>query len=184
MTGKIFVLSAPSGGGKTTLCNKLLKVSPNLVRSISVTTRLPRRGEVEEKDYFFVSREEFKRLRRKRGLLEWTRYAHSFYGTPLKSLRKFLAKGKNVVLLLDRQGAREVKRHFKEATTIFLLPPSVGDLKKRLAKRKTEQKSELTRRLRIAEKEMAHVGWYDYVVVNDDLNRALRALQQIIKRDR
>ena len=181
MTGKIFVLSGPSGGGKTTLCNRLLKISPKLVRSVSVTTRRPRQGEIEGKDYFFVSRNDFGKLRRHKGLLEWTEYNHSFYGTPLQPLREFLKKGKSVILLLDGPGARKVKRRFKEATTIFLLPPSFGDLKKRLAGRRTEKKSDLAKRLRIAEKEMSHIGWYDYIIVNDELHRAVRALRQVVR---
>ena len=184
MTGKIFVLSAPSGGGKTTLCNKLLEAIPRLIRSVSVTTRPPRRGEVEGKDYFFVSRDAFKRLRRQKGLLEWTEYAHSFYGTPLGPIKQFLKEGKNVIFLLDVRGAKAVKKRFKNAVTIFLFPPTFGDLKKRLAGRRTEKKSELAKRLRIAQKEVTQANWYDYVVVNDDLNRALRTLKQIVRRDR
>ena len=184
MTGKIFVLSSPSGGGKTTLCKKLLAKSRRLVRSVSVTTRCPRRGEVNGKDYFFVSEDAFKRLRKRRGLLEWTEYAHSFYGTPLKPLKRSLASGKDVILLLDGRGAREVKKRFKEAVTIFLLPPTLKDLEKRLAGRRTERKSQVTKRLRIAEEEITQAGWYDYVVVNDDLNRALRALKGIVRRGR
>ena len=177
------MLSGPSGGGKTTLCNKLLKISPNLVRSVSVTTRTPRQDETEGKDYFFVSRNGFEQLRRQKGLLEWTEYNHFFYGTPLRPLREFLKKGKSVILLLDGPGARQVKKRFKEATTVFLLPPSFGDLKKRLAGRRTERKSDLAKRLRIAEKEMSHMGWYDYIIVNDELRRALRALQQVVLGD-
>jgi len=184
LIGKIFVLSAPSGGGKTTLCNKLLETTPRLTRSVSVTTRPPRRGEVEGKDYFFVSRGTFERLRRQKGLLEWTEYAHSFYGTPLGPIQQFLKEGKDVILLLDVRGAREVKKRFRDAVTIFLLPPTFGDLKKRLAGRRTEKKSELVKRLRIAEEEVTQADWYDYVVVNDDLNRALRTLKQIVRRDR
>ena len=181
---RIYVVSSPSGGGKTTLCNRLLAAKRGLIRSVSVTTRRPRRGEVDGEDYFFVSQREFRRLKREGGLLEWTEYARSFYGTPLKPLKELLVRGKDVILLLDVRGAREVKKRFKDAITIFLLPPTLSDLRKRLAGRRTEGKSELTKRLRIAEKEMTQVGSYDYVVINDDLNRALRALQGIVRKDR
>ena len=149
-----------------------------------MTTRPPRRGEIEGKDYFFIPPREFERLKREGGLLEWTEYAHFFYGTPLKPIQAFLSQGKDVVLLLDVRGARGVRKRFKDAVTIFLLPPTLSDLKKRLARRRTEGRAELTKRLRIAEEEMTQVGWYDYVVVNDDLNQALRALQGIVRRGR
>ena len=179
--GRLYILSAPSGCGKTTLCNKLLKTTPGLVRSVSVTTRRPRRGEVHGGDYFFISPETFQQLKRRGGLLEWTEYAHSFYGTPLERLKQILAEGKNVILLLDVRGAFEVKKRFKDAITIFLLPPTLGDLKKRLMRRRTEKKTEIAKRLCLAEQEMAQANWYDQVVVNDDLRRALRALKQIVR---
>ncbi len=175
-------MSAPSGGGKTTLCRQLLKATPGLVRSVSMTTRRMRRGEVEGKDYLFTSPNTFRRLRREGKLLEWTRYNRSFYGTPLLPLKRALAQGKDVILLLDVRGARVVKRRFKDATTIFLLPPTLEDLKKRLIRRKTEKRSDIVRRLRLAKKEMAQTTWYDHVVVNDRLKQALRALQKIIRR--
>ena len=177
------MLSAPSGTGKTTLCSKLLKAVPGLVRSVSVTTRRPRRGERKGKDYLFIPAEVFRRLRRAGGLLEWTNYSRFFYGTPLDSLKRFLAEGKKVVLLLDVRGARAVKQRFRtRTTTIFLLPPTLGDLKKRLARRSTEENAEIQRRLRLAKHEITQARWYDHVVVNDDIRQALRALQQIIRR--
>lgn len=182
MTGKPFVLSAPSGTGKTTLCNRLLSTTRRLVRSISVTTRRPRRGETEGKDYLFISKKEFYRLRRTGGLLEWTSFSGAYYGTPLRPLNENLANGKDVLLLLDGRGARAVKKRFKGATTIFLLPPSFETLERRLSGRKSEKPSEIRRRLRIAGREMRQSRWYDYAVVNDDLNRALRRLKQIIQK--
>ncbi|MBI4436734.1 MAG: guanylate kinase [Candidatus Omnitrophica bacterium] len=182
MRGRLYILSAPSGTGKTTLCNRLLHATPRLVRSVSVTTRPPRRGEADGKDYLFISPEAFRRLKRTGGLLEWTKYAHAFYGTPLSPLKRFLADGKDVILLLDVRGAREVKKHFKEATTIFLLPPSFEDLKKRLSRRRTEKGVEIEKRLRLAKREMTQVDWYDYVIVNDDLRQAVRALKRIIRK--
>lgn len=149
-----------------------------------MTTRSPRRGEQDGKDYFFVTHEEFQRLKKRGGFLEWTKYARAFYGTPLTPLWESLEKGKDIILLLDVQGAAAVKKRFKDATTIFLLPPSRADLKKRLVGRKTEKKPELLKRLHIAEEEMAHASRYDYVVINDDLNRALRTLKGIVERDR
>lgn len=180
--GHLYVVSAPSGCGKTTLCDRLLKTAPGLTRSVSVTTRPPRRGEREGKDYFFISREAFQNLRKEKELLEWTEYAHSFYGTPLKPLQRSLKEGEKIILLLDVRGAHTVKKHFKDATTIFLFPPTLGDLKSRLRGRRTEKGLELAKRLRMAEKEVAQADWYDHVVVNDDLNRALRELRQIVRR--
>ena len=184
MRGHLYILSAPSGTGKTTLCNKLLHTTPGLVRSVSVTTRLPRRGEVDGKDYHFVSPTAFQRLKRSGGLLEWTAYAHAFYGTPLDPLKCFLTEGKDVMLLLDVQGAREVKKRFKKATTIFLLPPSFEDLKKRLARRRTEKERDIEKRLHLAKQEITQVDWYDHVVVNDALYRAVRALKKIVRKGR
>ena len=182
--GRLYVLSAPSGTGKTTLCERLLERTPGLLRSVSVTTRSPRPGEREGKDYFFVSRQQFEHLRRTRGLLEWILYARCFYGTPVAPLREALRKGKKMLLLLDVRGARTLKARFRETITIFLIPPSLVDLKKRLSGRKTEKRGERQRRLRIAEGEMRQAGSYDYVVMNDRLNRALRALKWIVTRDR
>jgi len=180
-TGRLFVLSAPSGTGKTTLGNKLLKSNQKLVRSVSVTTRKPRRGEKEGKDYYFISRKEFDRLKRTRGLLEWTTYTHALYGTPIAPLKAMLQEGKDILLLLDVHGARSVKRYFKQATTIFLLPPSFAVLKERLAGRRTEKRRERHKRLQIAQKEMAQAASFDYVIVNDDIRRAHHALQIITK---
>ena len=184
MRGHLYILSAPSGTGKTTLCNQLLHTTRGLVRSVSVTTRPPRRGEVDGKDYCFVSPAAFQLLKRSGGLLEWTKYAHAFYGTPLGPLKRFLAEGKDVMLLLDVQGAREVKKRFKKATTIFLRPPSFEDLKKRLARRRTERGRDIEKRLRLAKQEMAQVDWYDHVVVNDDIRRAVQALKKILGKRR
>ncbi|MFH1857737.1 MAG: guanylate kinase [Candidatus Omnitrophota bacterium] len=174
------VLSAPSGGGKTTLCRRLIRAVPAFVRSVSVTTRRPRPGERDGKDYFFISRGEFLRLRKNKKLLEWTRYDHAYYGTPLDPLKQTLRKGKTVLLLLDGRGAREVKRHFKSAKTIFLLPPTMKDLRKRLVARKTERRSALMRRLHLAKMEIAQARRYDFTVVNDDLHQAFCALCQIL----
>ena len=184
MRGRLYILSAPSGAGKTTLCNKLLRTTPGLVRSVSVTTRPPRRGEVDGKDYRFVSPAAFQRLKRNGGLLEWTEYAHAFYGTPLDPLERFLAEGKDVMLLLDVRGAQEVKKRFKKATTIFLLPPSFEDLKKRLARRRTEKGRDIEKRLHLAKQEMTQMDWYDHVVVNDDIRRAVQVLKKIVGKRR
>jgi len=181
MKGLILVVSAPSGCGKTSLVERLVKSSPDIIRSVSVTTRKPRRGERRGKDYRFVSGEEFKRLKRSSALLEWAQVFSEFYGTPTDFIDKKTKQGKTVVLTIDVQGALKVKRKRPDAVLVFILPPSMKELKRRLGKRKTEGPREIKNRLKKAEWEMEHVACYDYVLINDKLPSALKQLKVIVK---
>ena len=154
------------------------------MRSISVTTRRPRRGEKNGRDYFFVSENAFRRMKRGGELLESTRYGGHAYGTPHCQLDEALASGKNLLLLLDVRGALALKKRMRQAVTIFVKPPSFRDLATRLSRRKTEGRREVGRRLQIAKKELTYASRYDHVVVNDKLPKAVEAIRQIIKNTR
>lgn len=178
-TGRIFVISAPSGSGKTTLCKRLLSACPSLVFSISMTTRRPRKGERENRDYRFVSEKTFKGHIRKNRLLEWARVFDNYYGTPAGFVKDKIRKGKDVLLAIDVQGALKVKKKMSEAILIFILPPSMKELKRRLYRRKTESAAQMKLRLKIAKAEMAQGKKYDYLVVNDRIDKAVRKLAAI-----
>lgn len=182
--GTLFVISAPSGSGKTTLCQKLLdSVSRRrLVRSISATTRKPRRGERQGKDYFFIPREEFIRRRRAGEFIEWAGVLGNYYGTPRDFVESNLNKGRDVLLSIDVQGARQIKRRIKNAVFIFIAPPSFQELARRLQKRSTESSEEIAQRLHLAQKEMEYIKEYNYIIVNDNIEEALRQLQEIVGR--
>lgn len=182
--GRLFILSAPSGCGKTTLSKYLVKSKSGIIQSISATTRNPRRGEIDGKDYFFVSEKEFKRTISKKGFLEWTKNFGFFYGTPKKFILDNIKKGRNVLLSIDVKGALKVKRLYPQAVSIFILPPSMEDLKKRLNKRMTDSSGEIKTRLKIAKKEISYLDKYDYKVINDNLGKAKDELKAIITAER
>ena len=180
----MFVISSPSGGGKTTVVERVQRTLPRLSRSVSVTTRPPRAGERRGREYRFVSPAAFQRLRRSGGLLEWARVHGAWYGTPKRPALHTLAQGKDVVLSIDVQGARQVRRALgKRAVLIFLMPPSIRRLRQRLARRRTETPSAVRARLSVARRELACAAWYDYRVVNDRLGRAVRDVGRIIQRE-
>ena len=179
-TGRIIVISAPSGSGKTTLCKRLLKDDKDLVVSTSVTTRKLRRGEKNKRDYIFISENKFRDYRARGMLLEWAGVFGRFYGTPKEYVDKKLSAGKDVLLVIDVQGAFKVKKIRPSAALIFIMPPSLGELKERLLKRKSDGPGEIKLRLKIAKREMAMAKRYDHIVVNDDFNKALRSLKGII----
>lgn len=181
--GRVFVLSSPSGGGKTTVVERLQRALPRLVRSVSVTTRPPRRGERHGREYRFVSPAAFQRLARSGGLLEWARVHSACYGTPKRPMLRALGKGTDVVLSIDVQGARQIRRALgKRAVLIFLMPPSMRRLRRRLVRRRTETPAVIRRRLAVARREVACAAWYDYRVVNDRLEQAVRDVGAIIQR--
>lgn len=182
--GIAFVISAPSGCGKTTLTEKLIRKIRGLRRSISVTSRKPRAGEVDGRDYIFVDEIDFERAIKKGEFLEWVRYSGNYYGTPKKAVESLLRAGNDVALNLDVHGARAVKKAFKDAATIFVIPPSIEDLKARLKGRNTDHHFEIKRRIEIAEKELSHLPEYDYAVVNDKIEDALKKLKAIITAER
>lgn len=179
--GKIFVISAPSGCGKTTLCKKVLNDKLNLRHSISVTTRLPRKGEREGVDYFFVSAEEFIAMIDAGELLEYEDNFGYLYGTPKKFVDEILKKGKNVLLSIDVKGAMNVRKLYpSQSVLIFIMPPSVDALKKRLESRMADTSHAISGRLKIAKKEIAYKDKYDYLIVNDRLDTAYKKLKGII----
>jgi guanylate kinase len=180
------IISGPSGCGKTTL-HKALLASPwlkgKLVKSISATTRLKRPGEIQGKDYLFLSKGIFEERIKKGYFLEWEKVFDQYYGTPKKQAMDLLEKGINVLLCIDVKGARTVAREFPQALKIFIKAPSLKVLESRLKARGTESRTSLELRLKVARRELKEAGHYDHVVINGDLNKALGALQQIVCRD-
>ena len=179
--GKLFIISAPSGCGKTTLCKKLLDDKLALADSVSMTTRKPRPGEKNGVDYHFVSKRYFRKVAANRGFLEYEKNFDNFYGTPKKFITQTLKKGRHVLLSIDVKGAMKVRRAYpSESVLIFILPPSPAVLKKRLEKRMTDAPETMSKRLALAKKEMAYKKKYDYRIVNDRLGRAYSILKKII----
>ena len=182
--GNVFVVSAPSGGGKTTLAGQILNAMPDVERSVSMTTRPPRDGERDGRDYFFVSEKAFAAVSRKNGFLEHAKVFGQSYGTPRAFVESQRRQGKDVLLLIDVQGARQVKKNLKDAIRVFVMPPSVEELRRRLEKRSTDAPEEISRRLKIAKREMREASQYDYVVFNLDLAKAVDELRAIIIAER
>jgi guanylate kinase len=182
--GQLFVLSGPSGAGKSTLRERIRKRFSELWYSVSCTTRAPRAGEIDGEDYSFVSTDAFLAMVKARGFLEWAQVHGHHYGTPREQVVSSLENGRDVLLEIDVQGARQVKIHLPQACFIFVLPPDVATLKKRLRRRGTEDESAMKIRLDQATREMAEAPWYDYVVINDDLERASEELAAVIMASR
>jgi len=182
--GQLFVLSGPSGAGKSTLRERIRKRFSELWYSVSCTTRAPRAGEIDGEDYSFVSTDAFLAMVKARGFLEWAQVHGHHYGTPREQVVSNLENGRDVLLEIDVQGARQVKIHLPQACFIFVLPPDVATLKKRLRRRGTEDESAMKIRLDQARREMAEAPWYDYLVINDDLERASEELAAVIAASR
>jgi guanylate kinase len=178
--GQLFVVSAPSGAGKTSLVNALLQRRPQLRLSISHTTRKPRPSEAEGREYFFVSVGDFHALIAQEAFLEHAQVFDNHYGTGRMPVEAHLAAGRSVVLEIDWQGARQVRKSLPECVTVFILPPSRRALEERLRVRRTDSDDVIARRLRDAVDDMAHASEFDYVVVNDNFERALAELTHII----
>lgn len=178
--GLIFVISAPSGGGKTSLIKALLKKEANLTHPVSFTTRPPRRKEKNGRDYHFIPGEEFKKRLIKGDFLEWSRPFGQRYATPKAAILRVIKRGGDVVLSLDVRGAAFIKKKFKEAVLIYILPPSLDALRKRLIGRSTDDSKEITKRFKLAKKDIANLNKYDYAVVNDKFKEAVGDLQAII----
>ena len=182
--GRIIVVSGPSGVGKTTLVETMLEHSSSIVRSVSATTRLPRSGETDGVDYHFLPKSEFERLIEQNGLVEWTKYGENYYGTLKSTLESTIKAGKDIMLIIDVDGAIQLKKLGFSCLLIFILPPSVQILRQRLEERKTETESELNERLERAKAEFDLVAYYDYFVVNDQIPLAIQQLIKIIEVDR
>ena len=192
--GSIFVISAPSGAGKTTLGNKIIEKEENLKASVSFTTRRPRKGEINDQDYSFVSDGVFRKMIERGEFAEWAEVHGNLYGTSKKRLRGLMRSGFDVILDIDTQGARQIRDSFPEGVFIFILPPSMEVLRDRLEKRKgsdPKEDTDIDRRLRRAVDEIKEAmrdlrgqKMYDYVIVNDVLNDSLRKLDAIITAER
>jgi guanylate kinase len=182
--GIIFILSAPSGAGKTTLYNGLKENYPEIKLSVSCTTRARRPGELNGREYRFLSEREFKTLRSRRQFAEWAKVHGYFYGTPRKPLDLNIQAGRDVLLDIDVQGARQIKKTYPQAVSIFLLPPSLKELERRLAARGTDGKETIRRRLVNARGEIGEIMNYDYFVVNREVSEAIRALSSIVEAER
>ena len=180
LKGLLIVISAPSGTGKTTLTHMLLKEFPDMEFSVSYTTRKPRTGEVNGKDYFFVDRETFEKMIEEGDFLEWAEVYGNLYGTSKSQVLKALNEGKDVLLDIDTQGALQVKKNFPEAVLIFILPPSLKELERRLRNRGTDDEETIERRLKTARVEIERAPLYDYIVVNDVLEKAYENLKSIV----
>ena len=179
-TGTLFVISAPSGAGKSTLCSELLRRFKDIKLSVSYTTRPPRKGEINDVHYTFISRKKFKNMIAGGKFAEWAMVHGNLYGTSVDRLKKLSKEGFDILLDIDVQGAKQVKNSYKNAVYIFILPPSMEILKRRLMKRKSEPKEAVALRLERAKDEILSYKEYDYVIINDKLDNAYREFESII----
>lgn len=180
MSGQIFVISAPSGTGKTTVIGEVLKQRKSLDLIISTTTRSPRGSEKDGVDYHFVDHDTFKDMIKKGSFFEWAEVHGQYYGTPKKDVEKGLAENKRVMLDIDTKGAQEVKKRYPKAVLIFLVPPSFDELVRRLESRGTNTKDDIEHRVANAREEMVRRHEYDYQVVNDNIDDAVSEVLEII----
>ena len=183
-SGILFVLSGPSGAGKGTICQELLRQIPNLQYSVSATTRKPRLGETNGINYWFKEKDEFEDMIKNDLLLEYAEVYGNYYGTPKEQVLKVLKSGKNVVLEIDPQGAMQVKAKFPEGVFIYILPPSLDELAARITKRGTDSKDSIKKRLAAATEEIQYALKYDYVVVNDKVETAVDSIATIISAEK
>jgi len=180
----VIVLSAPSGTGKDAVLEELIRICPDVTRCITITTRQRRDGEEDGRDYHFVSAEEFDKIKQQGGFLEYAEIYGSMYGTPKQWVIEQTAAGKDVILKIDVQGGAAVRREIPDAVMIFLLPPSMEELERRLRNRMTESEEEIARRLAEAKKEIEQIGIYDYAVINDNIEEAAKKLRCIVVAER
>ena len=179
--GKLFVFAAPSGAGKTTLVHAIVTKHPELRFSISYTTREPRVNEANEVDYLFVDEGEFMRLRNQGEMLEFAQVFDNYYATSRSQVERHLKDNRSVVLEIDWQGAQQVRESMPDCVSIFILPPSLAELERRLRDRRTDRPEVIERRLRDAKSDMAHWDEFDHVIINDDLDDAIIALEAVLE---
>jgi guanylate kinase len=180
MSGNLFIISAPSGAGKTSLVHALLNHNPHIDLSVSYTTRDPRSGEQDGKDYHFVSREAFLAMANRSEFLESAEVYGNLYGTSQIWISQEIATGRDVLLEIDWQGAAQVRRLFPDCISVFILPPSIAALEARLKGRGKDNDTVIAKRLAAAREDIAHVAEFDYVIINDNLNNALRELDAVV----
>ena len=182
--GLLIVVSGPSGAGKDTVCNRLVEEQRNVWISISMTSREPRKNEVNGKNYFFITAEEFEEKIKNEEFLEYAVYNNQYYGTPKSKIEEKLSNGIDVILVIDIQGALKIKEQLEETLFIFILPPSMEELKKRLIERNTETKEKILERFKTAYNEINEIKKYNYVVVNDRVDYAVDKVKAIIKAEK
>ena len=178
--GMIVIVSAPSGAGKTSICDALIKSDKNIVYSVSTTTRSPRKGEKNGKEYFFVDEKTFKSMVKKNMFVEWAKVHNNFYGTSRKVLEQTINKGKDILLDIDVQGAIKIKKQYKDALMIFITTPTLKILKERLIKRNKDSLDVIKTRIKNAKKELTYLPKYDYLVLNDKLDISISNVKSII----
>ena len=178
--GVLYVISAPSGAGKTTLCKEIIDIFPNLRHSVSYTTRPPRTGEVHGRDYFFVGTEDFSRMVEAGEFAEWAEVHGNLYGTSLATLKECRSQGIDLILDIDCQGARQLKGRFEGGVYIFVLPPSIAELRRRLDTRSSDTEEVIERRINNAAGEIKEALWYDYIVVNDRFSESVEQLKSVL----
>ncbi len=181
--GRLILFSGPSGVGKDTLLELLYKKKPDLVHSVSATTRNRRENEVNGKDYYFISKEDFELMIQSGNILEYTQYGSNLYGTPKKPIDDWLSQGKTIILKIEVHGAKQIKRLYKNSVSVFILPPSIEVLEQRLRKRGTEDEDDLKRRMETALSEIEESSGYDYVIYNDNLETAVDEIIEILNKN-
>ena len=182
MEQKVIVISAPSGTGKNTIINMLIRKGLPLEHSISTTTRKPRKGETHAKDYYFVTQEEFLERMNRGEFIEYAQVLDNYYGTSIQEINRIHSKQKIPILDIDVQGALQIKNKTKNLITLFIVPPSIEELKNRLILRNTETSQEIERRLGLAKEELAYKASFDHVIVNEQLERAVHEIYSLIRK--
>lgn len=179
--GVLFVVSAPSGCGKGTILDQVLRNNDEIYYSVSATTRQPREGEVDGKSYYFYTKEQFQELIDNDGMLEYATFCENFYGTPRKQVEQKLNMGFDVILEIETNGAMQIKKNYPEAVLIFILPPSISELRRRLFKRRTENEDIIEKRLAESKREILLASEYDYIMVNAELEKAIGDFEAILR---
>ncbi|RQD62539.1 guanylate kinase [Desulfonatronovibrio magnus] len=182
--GILLIISAPSGTGKSTLINMLIKDYPDIGFSISYTTRKPRQGEVHGQNYYFVTRDEFLNLREENFFAEWAEVHGNFYGTPAKEVTRAIDRGKSLIFDIDVQGAAQIRKNLQKGVLIFIFPPSLKTLEQRLSRRATDSSDIIARRLKNAQDEILQSTMFDYWIINDDLHQAYEDLKSIARAEK
>lgn len=178
--GTLIVFSGPSGVGKGSICKKLKDINPNALVSVSATTRKPREGEVDGKDYYFLDKEEFEKKIEENAFLEYSYHFGNYYGTPRKQVEEALEKGHDVILEIETNGGALIREQGENAIFVFVLPPSLQELRRRIEHRGSENRHEIMNRLKRAVKELDYINLYDYSIVNDDVDEAANKLNMIL----
>ncbi|WP_018921307.1 guanylate kinase [Salsuginibacillus kocurii] len=178
--GLLIVLSGPAGVGKGTVCRALRETENNINYSVSATTRAPREGEIDGVNYFFKTKDEFKEMIEQNQLLEWAEYVNNYYGTPLPYVEQSLNEGNDIILEIEVQGALKVKERYPEGVFLFLMPPSLKELRERIVGRATESEDLINQRMTVAKEEIEMMKQYDYVVENDEVEEAVKRIEAIV----